>query len=199
MNHTYENGRRYHGFRSDFPFPDDLEEQKRQGFHSDLWYKVLDNKLFTTPPLKNNDKVLDVGTGSGKWIVDMCFDYPDVRLLGIDPCYMQLHGMNGLNLIRDLEGSEWPFTQKQALHLIHAQGLAGRISDWKGLYQNAYKHLLPGGWMEVKEHDMKFYSNSESNDWTQEVPDLIRWVELLKEAGTKFPKRLNVAGQGLLM
>jgi hypothetical protein len=71
----------------------------------------------------------------------------------------------------------------KGLHLIHGQGLAGRISDRKGLYQNAYKHLVPGGWMEVKEHDIQCYSDSESNDWIQQVPNLIRWVERLRRLG----------------
>jgi hypothetical protein len=90
MNHTYENGRRYHGFRSEFPFPDDRREQQRHSSHSELWYEVLDKKRFTTPPIKTNDKVLDLAAGSSKWIADMYDDYPDTCLLGMNPCYATL-------------------------------------------------------------------------------------------------------------
>jgi hypothetical protein len=108
----------------------------------------------------------------------------------MDPSYMQRVDWREL-LHHDLEG-EWPFSAKQAFHLIHAQSLGGLLADWEGFYQNAYKHLVPGGWLEVKDHDIWLCSD----DGDCGVPDAVRqWQELLEEAAEKFGKRINVAAK----
>ncbi|GFF33395.1 hypothetical protein IFM46972_03878 [Aspergillus udagawae] len=194
-NHTYENGLRYHGCKGEFPFPDDKAAQESHSALNYLWRMVLDGKLFVAPlptPLKRNHKVLDFATRSAEWIGDFhdSDEHAGARLTAMDPTYMQRTDWTWL-VHHDLEG-DWPFSAKQAFHLIHAQSLGGLLVDWEGFYQNAYKHLVPGGWLEVKEHDIRLCSDDGDSD----VPDAVRqWRELLEEAAEKFGKRINVAGK----
>ena len=61
VNHTYENGRRYHGFKAEFPFPNDEESQGHFEHLRTLWERILDNELFSAPiilPLLKNSNVL---------------------------------------------------------------------------------------------------------------------------------------------
>jgi hypothetical protein len=92
----------------------------------------------------------------------------------------------------ELEG-DWPFTAKQAFHLIHAQSLGGMIADYDKFYANAFQHLLPGGWLEVWENDLRFFTDN-AQDETRLVA-LREWEALMHEAAAKFGKRVNVAAE----
>lgn len=189
VNHSYENGRRYHGFKAEFPFPNDTEGQHHYDCLHSIWRGILDNQLFSAPilPLKKNTKVLDLATRSGAWVLEFQEIYPQVRVTGMDSSDMQCS--EGRCFVHhDLEGN-WPFSSRQAFHFIHAQSLAGLIADWEGLHRNAISHLVPGGWLEVKENDLRLFSDSD-DPMPAEVK---RWQDLMDEAAEKFGKRMNVA------
>ena len=92
----------------------------------------------------------------------------------------------------ELEG-DWPFTTKQAFHLIHAQSLGGMITDYDRSYANAFRHLLPGGWLEVWENDLHFFTDNAQDE--ARLVALREWEALIHEAAVKFDKRINVAAE----
>lgn len=193
-NHTYENGRRYHGFKGEFPFPDDKKGQAHHGLLDYLWRKILDWQLFTVPitPLKKNHKVLDFATRSGAWVTELRnLENFQSKITAMDPSFMQRHDARYF-VHHDLEG-EWPFSSKQAFHYIHAQSLGGLIADWEGFHRNAYKHLVPGGWLEVKENDIRLYSEKDTT-LDNRAPNVKQWEELMEQAAERFGKKINVAG-----
>lgn len=154
----------------------------------------MDGKLFVAPlpsPLKRNHKALDFATRSAVWVEDFHdSEHDGARLTAMDPSCMQRVNWREL-LHHDLEG-DWPFSAKQAFHLIHAQSLGGLLADWEGFYWNAYEHLVPGGGLEVKEHDIRVCSDNGDS----RVPDAVRqWQEMLEEAAENFGERINVAGK----
>lgn len=89
----------------------------------------------------------------------------------------------------DLEGGDWPFSSKQAFHFIHAQSLAGLIADWEGFYRNAFRHLVSGGWLEIKENDLRLFSDNDCPLPTETG----KWLDLMETAAEKFGKKINVA------
>lgn len=189
-NHTYENGRRYYGFKPEFPFPDDENATTAHAMISTIWH-LLDGRTFIAPldPAKKNHKFLEFATRSGSWTI-MALDQhrPAPRLTGMDLTdmspnlpYLERH---------ELEG-DWPFTTKQAFHLIHAQSLGGMITDYDRSYANAFRHLLPGGWLEVWENDLHFFTDNAQDE--ARLVALREWEALIHEAATKFDKRINVA------
>jgi len=44
---------------------------------------LLDRKLHQAP-LKNPQRIMDVGTGTGIWAIDMADKYPESEVIGID-------------------------------------------------------------------------------------------------------------------
>jgi len=69
--YEYENGRRYHGFRAgQYALPNDEVEQDRLDMMHHVYSLILGGKLHLAP-LKNPQNILDVGTGTGIWAIDM--------------------------------------------------------------------------------------------------------------------------------
>jgi hypothetical protein len=79
------------------------------------------------------------------------------------------------------------------------------IADYDGLYRNAYKHLLPGGWFEVRDHDLQFFVDTQGGDEEKEGTGsegtegklvlLRRWEKLMAEAAEKFGKPINMGAK----
>lgn len=192
-NHTYENGRRYYGFKAEFPFPNDQKAATAHGAISTIWYYLLDGRSFIAPVnlVRKNHKFLDFATRSGSWTIGVLErHHPAPRLTGMDPTPMLPNLRDFVH--HNLEG-DWPFTPKQAFHLIHAQSLGGVIADYDRFYANAFRHLLPGGWLEVWENDLRFFTDN-PEDETRLVA-LREWEALMHAAAAKFGKRVNVAAE----
>jgi hypothetical protein len=65
--YTYEEGRRYRNFENGpYPIPCDDGELNREDMKHTMLLKVLDERLFLAPIGEYPQKILDVGTGSGK-------------------------------------------------------------------------------------------------------------------------------------
>ncbi|KAL4956777.1 hypothetical protein BDW69DRAFT_192138 [Aspergillus filifer] len=135
--HTWENGQRYHGHTSQFPFPDDATTNG-----GIVWTFLLDGKPFLAPlplPLNKGTMILDVAARDGSWIYSVK-DHDHPKWI--------IH--------EELEGS-WCFTAKQAFHFIRGEALGSLLTDWEGFNTNVFKHLVRGGWVEVLEHDRNFH------------------------------------------
>jgi hypothetical protein len=67
--HTYENGRRYQHFKNGrYPIPNDDEELNREDMKHAMMMELCDGQLFYAPIGDNPQKILDIGTGTGKSI-----------------------------------------------------------------------------------------------------------------------------------
>ncbi len=68
--YTFENSRRYHKFQEGkYHFPNDEPEQEREDMRHCMMVHVGRGRLHYAP-LKNPQRVLDIGTGTGIWAID---------------------------------------------------------------------------------------------------------------------------------
>lgn len=82
--HVYENGRRYHSYREGkYHFPNDEKESNRMDIEHHNQALQLGGRLHLAP-LDHPQEIIDIGTGTGIWCIDMGEMYPSARVMGTD-------------------------------------------------------------------------------------------------------------------
>lgn len=150
FNYVVENGRRYHRFREGkYNFPNDDAEQEREDMKHAMIVNLCQALHFA--PVEHPQNVLDMGTGTGIWAIEMGDQYPSSAILGVDLSPIQPAWVppNVKFMVDDIE-SPWLHPQNH-FDLIHSRHIVMAIKDWPNLLRNAYDHLKPGGWLELQE------------------------------------------------
>ncbi|KAI2617106.1 S-adenosyl-L-methionine-dependent methyltransferase [Hypoxylon sp. NC1633] len=184
---SFENGRRYHKFREGrYNFPNDDVEQEREDMKHAM-VKMLCQRLHFAPIGDNPLEILDVGTGTGIWAIEMGDTYPSATVLGIDlsPIQPQWVPPNVRFLVDDVE-SPWLYP-KNHFDYIHSRHTIMAIKDWEKLMRTSYEHLKPGGWMELQE--IHHFPMSGNNSLTPDHPVSQYWRfvdEGLEQLGVNF-------------
>jgi ubiquinone/menaquinone biosynthesis C-methylase UbiE len=76
--------RRYHGIDSSgYPLPNDTEEIIRLDKLHYVFRCILRRNI-VAPINPNPTAILDVGTGSGRWVVEVADQFPEARVIGMD-------------------------------------------------------------------------------------------------------------------
>jgi len=154
FDYQYENGRRYHNYRAGkYTMPNDDQEQDRLDLAHHLWLKVMKGEPHLAP-LKNPKSILDLGTGTGIWAVELGDMYPDAEVLGTDlsPIQPQWVPPNVRFEIDDCEDT-WAYGD-QKFSYIHTRDLSGAVKDWPKLISKIYDFLEPNGYAEFQELNM---------------------------------------------
>jgi SAM-dependent methyltransferase len=196
QHYQYENGRRYHAYREgQYVLPNDDQEQERLDLQHHIWRLLLGGKLYTAPipsPDKNPQlRILDLGTGTGIWAIDMADEFPASEVFGVDLSPIQPDWVppNCRFHVDDYE-DEWTYREDEKFDYIHGRALSGTSANWGRFYEQVKNNLKPGGVVEMQEYDAWIFSDDDSCDrapWTME------WVEKLDGASKVFGKQINVA------
>ncbi|KIX05179.1 uncharacterized protein Z518_06051 [Rhinocladiella mackenziei CBS 650.93] len=145
-------GRTYHSFHSGkYMLPNDAEELDRVDIAYHAIRLSIGNKHFYAP-IKNPTSILDVGTGTGVWAVDVADDYPAAIVVGTDlsPTQPSMVPPNLRFEIADAD-EEWTF-RPESFDLIHTRAMNDlSLRDWADYYRQAFRALKPGGWAEAQE------------------------------------------------
>lgn len=102
-------------------------------------------------------RILDLGAGTGIWCIDMGDAYPLTSILGVDisasaPTFVPP------NVRFEIDDLEDPWTYSRRFDYIHGRYLAGSIKDWPALIGRCFEFLKPGGWVEMVDFDIWWYS-----------------------------------------
>jgi hypothetical protein len=135
-------------------------------------------------------RVLDVGSGSGIWAVEMARKCPHAQVVGFEVTEIPLRRGSPQNLRfevcpspeKGIEG-EWTFVEKYGLFdLIHMRTLTGSTKDWPALLQKAKAAMDYGSVIEIQEG---YLTGPVSKDNSFEGTSVQKYFQLLKEAGEK--------------
>ncbi|KAH8778921.1 S-adenosyl-L-methionine-dependent methyltransferase [Hyaloscypha finlandica] len=179
-----EHGRSYHAYNAGkYVLPNDEYHALRILFEEKPFYAPID---------ENPQCILDIGTGTGIWVMDVGDEYPSAKVIGTDlsPIQPQFVPPNVQFEIHDCTEYPWTFPDN-SIDLIHTRITNGfAVRDWKAFFQECYKAIKPGGWIESQEFDLMAFSDDKT------LPSdcaVVKWCTLMNEGGLKagFDLRLN--------
>ncbi|CAA9964486.1 S-adenosyl-L-methionine-dependent methyltransferase [Pyrenophora teres f. maculata] len=189
LNHRMENGRQYHAYRDgSYWGPNDELAKEILDFAHHMYLLTLDQKLHLAP-LQNPQTILDCGTGTGIWAIDMADQYPSATVTGTDLSPIQPEWVPpNCHFEIDDVSQDWTFPPNH-FDFIHIRELFGCISDWDFFFAQAYQHTKPGGWIEIVEHSVCPISDDESMG-----PDHFyhTWGKVVVEMGDRFGKTFTI-------
>ncbi|KAH0558736.1 hypothetical protein GP486_004618 [Trichoglossum hirsutum] len=125
---------------------------------------MLGGRLYLAPIGENPQRILDIGTGTGIWAIEMGDEHPSAEILGNDLRVPP-------NVRFEIDDAEDTWTYSTPFDYIHCRYMAGSILDWPRLVRQAYKlscppsatfkagHTKPGGWVEFSDWDLHPYSS----------------------------------------
>nr|OQO25088.1 hypothetical protein B0A51_06369 [Rachicladosporium sp. CCFEE 5018] len=178
-----EYGRSYHAFRrGKYVMPNDLGEQERMDIHYHSIRLVLDNKHWICP-FKDPKQIIDIGTGTGIWAVDVADDNPETQVLGIDLSPIQPTAVPP-NVEFQIMDCEEPWDMPERFDFVHTRLMNGfSIKSWPYFYEQAFASLQPGGWVENQEFEVVFGCDDNTIP-----PDsaCVKWANLWNEGIEKF-------------
>jgi ubiquinone/menaquinone biosynthesis C-methylase UbiE len=126
-------------------------EQEREDMKHAMVRLLSGQKLHFAPLGDNPQNILDIGTGTGIWAIEMGEQYPSANVLGIDLSPIQPTWLppNVHFMVDDVESS-WLHPQNH-FDYIHSRHTVQAVKDWPRLLDSALQHMKPGGWMELQE------------------------------------------------
>lgn len=175
-----EYGRIYPSYGAEeYGMPIDDQELERIDMNHAKLLVLLDKKLFLAPINPNPQRILDLGTGTGLWAMEVADQFPSAEVRGADIAHVQPDWVPP-NCLFEIEDIEMPWTwAKNSFDLIHARSLMLSIRDWPRLIAQCYEHIKPGGWVELQTSNAKISCDDGS---TPEDSGLMAFTKLAFEA-----------------
>nr|ADE10096.1 AdoMet-MTases [Tremella fuciformis] len=154
-----DNGRKFQAHNDDYVLPADQQELDRLD-HQHYGFKARQGGKNYLAPIKavlGNDgrgkRILDVGTGSGIWAIEMAQEYPAAEVVGLDLAPVQKETVpENCRFEIDDASKGLPFPDG-TFDVVHARLLTVGIRHWRGLVNDMVRVLQPGGLAVLVEMD----------------------------------------------
>ncbi|KAI9886521.1 MAG: hypothetical protein M1823_001702 [Watsoniomyces obsoletus] len=153
LDYPIENDRRYCGSGPDsYYMPNDEVEQTRLNVVHQVYLLLLHGQLTRAPLVSEPQRILDIGTGTGEWAIAMAETYPDADVTGTDLSAIQPDAVPS-NVFFEVDDAEEEWTFGQSFDLIHMRNMSGSFKRWVAIYEECFRHLKPGGYLEILDFD----------------------------------------------
>ncbi|KAI5796112.1 S-adenosyl-L-methionine-dependent methyltransferase [Pyronema domesticum] len=182
--YLFENGRRYHAYYGPdkYLLPTDEKEQDRLDLNHEMMRLLWDDKLYQSP-LNEPHRILDIGTGTGIWAIDMADQYPMAEVIGTDLSPIQPEWVPA-NCRFEVDDAtlEWTF-KDNSFDFIHGRNICSGISDWDHLLSEIMRCMNPGGYVELCEYSITL----NCDDGTMKPDNGTKiWMDKLRESMIKM-------------
>ncbi|KAH8690025.1 S-adenosyl-L-methionine-dependent methyltransferase [Talaromyces proteolyticus] len=194
VDYVYENGRRYHRYREgEYLYPNDETEQDRLDMLHHIFLLMLDGGLYKAPLSRSPRRILDYGTGTGIYALDIADEFPGAEVIGIDlsPIQPTWIAPNLQFVVDDVEAT-WTYEEGQKFDYIHQRNMVGSIGDWDRLFEQAISHTTPAGYIELQEFNVWFQTQRGE---LQDDSHIQRWQRALVDGTKSFGKPLRVVAE----
>ncbi|CAG8698678.1 971_t:CDS:2, partial [Racocetra fulgida] len=170
----FEDGRRYTAENQTYFLPNDDKEYNRLNLQHSIMKTIWQGNFSAPVKLlldQEGTKVLDVGTGSGSWVIDMAADYPKAKFTGVD-----ISPPPSNNIPKNaefLEGNVFerlPFEDNTFDYVFQRLLYVGVPAvKWPSVVNELVRVLKPGGYLEPKLITILNVSSNEYDDMVQTV------------------------------
>lgn len=172
---------------------------QRQMLASDISHHCLtlvhDGALFKAPLGDDLERVLDVGTGTGIWVMDFADLYPNTQITGTDIAPIQPdRGPPNVHFEINDATLDWMYPDNH-FDYVHMRYMLGSIVDWPRLLRQSYRCCKPGGYVESFEVSCVLRSEDGS---LVEGSAMDQWGKVFLEAEKKFGRPFNAVENGLV-
>jgi len=175
-----------------YQFPNDVTEIDRLNFQFEILKCVFNNRNYFAP-LQDPKRILDVGTGTGQWAIEMGDEFPCAEVQGTDLSPIQPSSVpeNVHFFIDDASDDDW-VVPPDHFDYIHTRMLLGAFTDFKDIIRKSFYHLKPGGWMESQEVMTTPYCDDDTipRDWP-----FMEWTRYSDKAAMEFGRPLRIANR----
>jgi SAM-dependent methyltransferase len=136
--------------------PIDEDELDRIDLKHRLYTLLLEEKFFLAPIGRNPQRILDLGTGSGIWAIDVADAFPSAEVLGIDLAPIQpewqapsqpaafapsllIVSRVPTNCRFEIDDAEEQWTYRCQFDFIHSRDFLFSIRDWQKLVNQCFE------------------------------------------------------------
>lgn len=188
-----ENGRTYHRYQAgSYMFPNDQLENERLDLQYEI-IKVLFKGRNFYAPLKDPKKIMDIGTGTGKWAIEMGNQFPNCEVTGTDlsPIQPEWVPNNVKFVIDDANEEDW-MINPNSHDYIHTRILHGCFEDFREIIKKSFRYLKPGGFMESQEYMPTVYCDDGTMDSSYAFAE---WTATQDKAAMILGRPLRIANK----
>ncbi|KZT72959.1 hypothetical protein DAEQUDRAFT_722595 [Daedalea quercina L-15889] len=186
--YRHEYGRGINNYSEVYRLPADDEEFERLDHQHIIFIEVMGKYPPPLPQILADDTpgepktCLDLGCGSGSWILDVSRDFPHCNTVAVDLVPMQALNMppNLRSEVDDINLGLQHFYGD--FNVAHARLVSSGIRDYEGLVDQMSQCLRLGGLLDLTEFDFRVYSVDKKPILTEGVSWFADWMNLCNHA-----------------
>ncbi|KAF7341172.1 S-adenosyl-L-methionine-dependent methyltransferase [Mycena venus] len=162
-----------------YALPADDAERQRLVIQHNALKKIFENRILIAPvTLTPNDRVLDIGTGPGLWVLDLAQSVdPAVHIVAVDITSRLFPASPAENVKFQVESViSLPSGWTDTFTLVHQRllMLALQIPEWLQAVREIHRVLRPGGWVQLGESEPWYEGEAPDKPCVEKVVSMYR-------------------------